>query len=51
LSHRPRSIRAQRAEQKGQFCGVVGLPQIAQGRGGFAGLVSIAGPYNQTGTI
>jgi hypothetical protein len=33
LSHRPRSICAQRAEQKGRYCSIGGLPQIGHGRG------------------
>jgi hypothetical protein len=32
LSQRPRSICAQRTEQKGRYCGSAGLPQIGQRR-------------------
>jgi hypothetical protein len=51
LSHRPRSILAQRAEQNGRVSAVGGFPQIGQGRGESDDLSFMAGRYNQRGVI
>jgi hypothetical protein len=46
LSHLPRSIRAQRAEQNGRLSAVDGFPQIGQGRAESDDLSFMPSGYN-----